>query len=178
MRSFLGRRGGPARAVLALVMMGVLGTLAFVFVNLNMRLDAQKAANDVTVERTSVIVDVNDRVSMRLQALSDLTDKAQLALEETEGLQPSLEALSAAIGPAAATLDTATTTTVTTNDQLTTINEILVAVRDGVVPLADSAKAFGAQGNSLVDVLRLLNQDLRRAVSSARRIDNGIPLPK
>lgn len=177
MRNFFGRRGGPARTILSVAMIGVLATLAFVFVNLNERLHAQKSANDATVERTSVIVEVNDRVSARLEALGDLTDKAQLALEETENLQPSLEALSLAIGPAAVTLDSATSSTVTTNEQLTTINDILVAVRDGVVPLAKSAEAFGAQGSSLVDVLALLNQDLRRAVSSARRIDNGIPLP-
>ena len=178
MRNFIGRPGGPGRMVLSMVVLGVLGTLAFVFVNLNARLDAQKAANDATLARTSDIVDVNERVTTRLSQLTDLTEKSHQALDDTRALEPRLQDLASAITPATRSLSSTTNQTGGTKTQLVTIQQVLNAVRDGVIPLTTSAEAFGDQGAALLPVLQSLNSDLRSAVASARRIDEAIPLPE
>nr|BAA76343.1 orf9 [Rhodococcus sp. CIR2] len=101
---FFGSRGGPARMVLAIVAVGVLGLLTFVVFNLNNRLDNQQRANVTSIAASQGIVDVNDKVTGQLRQLTELTHTAQTALDATAALGPLLIKLDEAIAPAAAML--------------------------------------------------------------------------
>ncbi len=105
---FFGRRGGPARMVLAIVAVGVLGLLTFVVFNLNTRLDNQQRANVTSIAASQDIVDVNDKVTGQLRQLTELTHTAQTALDATSALGPLLTKLDEAIAPAAAMLASST----------------------------------------------------------------------
>lgn len=175
--TFFGRRGGPARMVLSLVAVGVLGLLAFVVFNLNTRLDNQQRANTTTIDASQGIVEVNDKLTVQLQQLTNLTHTARTALDATSALGPLLTKLDEAITPAAAMLATSTSGAQMTNDQLTNIQSILGQVQNTVVPLVSSAQAFGDQGKQLLVTVQGLVTDLQVSVASAKTINQMLPLP-
>lgn len=175
--TFFGRRGGPARLVLAIVAVGVLVLLSFIIFTLNGRLDNQERANQTSIQASDRIVQVNDKVTTRLAELTELTHTAQTALDSTSALQPLLVKLGQAISPVAELLSADTTGAQITNAQLTTIQGILGQVEDTVVPLVSSAAKFGEQGKQLLNVVQGLVADLRSSVDSARTINNVLPLP-
>lgn len=174
---FFGRRGGPTRMVLAIGAVGFLGLLAFVVFNMNLRLDNQQRVNETSIGVSQGIVDVNDRLTKRLQQLTELTHTAQSALEATEALGPLLTRLDEALTPAAQTLSRTTDGAQLTNQQLTSVQSILGEVENTVLPLVASADAFGNQGQELLDIVRGLVDDLRGSVSSAQTINQMLPLP-
>ncbi|ROZ52956.1 hypothetical protein EEB12_29505 [Rhodococcus sp. WS1] len=174
---FFGRRGGPARMVLSIVAVGVLGLLAFVVFNLNTRLDNQQRANRTSITASQGIVDVNDRLTKQLQQLTELTHTAQTALDATSALGPLLTKLDEAITPAAGMLANSTDGAQFTNEQLTTIQGILDEVQNTVLPLVNSAQAFGDQGRQLLVIVRGLVGDLQGSVTAAQTINQMLPLP-
>lgn len=174
---FFGRQGGPARTVLAFVGVVVLSLLSFVIFNLNNRLDNQQAANEASIEASSAIVNVNDKLTDRLQQLTDLTVTAQSALDETSALAPLLTKLQQAIAPAAAMVTSGTQGAQTSNAQLARMEEVLVQLKSKVLPLVESAGQFGGQGNQLLSIVRGLVGDLRGAVAAAKKINANLPLP-
>jgi hypothetical protein len=174
---FFGRQGGPARTVLAFVGVAVLGLLSFVIFNLNNRLDNQQAANEASIEASSAIVNVNDKLTERLQQLTDLTVTAQSALDETSALAPLLTKLQQAIAPAAAMVTSGTQGAQTSNAQLARMEAVLVQLKSKVLPLVESAGQFGGQGNQLLSIVRGLVGDLRGAVAAAKKINANLPLP-
>ena len=174
---FFGRRGGPARLVLSVVAVGVLGLLAFVVFNLNTRLDNQQRANETSITASSAIVDVNDRLTNQLQQLTELTHTAQNALDSTAALGPLLVKLDEAISPAAQMLASNTEGAQLTNEQLTNIQGILGEVQNTVLPLVESARAFGDQGQQLLAVVQGLVSDLQGSVAAAQTINQMLPLP-
>jgi chromosome segregation ATPase len=174
---FFGRQGGPARTVLAFVGVAVLGLLSFVIFNLNNRLDNQQAANEASIEASSAIVKVNDKLTERLQQLTDLTVTAQSALDETSALAPLLTKLQKAIAPAAAMVTSGTQGAQTSNAQLARMEAVLVQLKSKVLPLVESAGQFGGQGDQLLSIVRGLVGDLRGAVAAAKKINANLPLP-
>lgn len=174
---FFGRRGGPARMVLAIVAVGVLGLLTFVVFNLNTRLDNQQRANVTSIAASQAIVDVNDKVTGQLQQLTELTHTAHTALDATSALGPLLIKLDEAIAPAAAMLASSTAGAQMTNDTLTNIQSILGEVQNTVLPLVSSAEAFGEQGNQLLAIVQGLVSDLKVSVEAAKTINQMLPLP-
>lgn len=171
---FFGRRGGPARLVLSVVAVGVLSLLAFVVFNLNTRLDNQQKANETSITASQAIVDVNDRLTSQLQQLTELT---HTALDATAALGPLLVKLDEAISPAAQMLATNTEVAQLTNQQLTNIQGILGEVQNTVLPLVESADAFGAQGRQLLAIVQGLVSDLQGSVAAAQTINQMLPLP-
>ncbi|WP_182378919.1 hypothetical protein [Nocardioides sp. WS12] len=174
---FFGRRGGPARTVLAIIGVGVLGLLSFVVFNLNTRLDNQQKANEATLVASNDIVDVNDLLTMRLEELVALTKTAQKALGETSALGPLLVSLREAIGPAATTVEAATGGAELSTKKLDTMHEILSAIKKKILPLVESADAFGGQGGDLLVIVKDLVKDLESAVAAAVKINQSLPLP-
>lgn len=174
---FFGRPGGPARMVLSIVAVGVLGLLAFVVFNLNTRLDNQQRANETSITASQAIVDVNDRLTTRLLQLTELTHTAQTALDATSALGPLLVELDEAISPAAQMLASSTDGAQLTNQQLTNIQGILGEVQNTVLPLVDSARVFGDQGRQLLAVVQGLVSDLQGSVAAAQTINQMLPLP-
>lgn len=174
---FFGRAHGPARMILAIAAVGVLGLLSFVVFNLNHRLDNQQRANLQTLAASKAIVEVNDKVTERLAQLTALTGTARQAVRQTQGLEPLLEQLKTAVQPAAAAVSTGSSGAQTSNRQLTTIQNVLNEVRDKVVPLVDSAGKFGDQGKQLVSIVQGLVSDLQGAVADAKTINQSLPLP-
>ena len=172
-----GRPGGPARMVLAIVSVGVLGLLAFVVFNLNTRLDNQQRANTTSIGTSQAIVDVNDKLTNQLSQLTQLTHTAKTALDATSALGPLLTKLDEAIAPAAAMLGKGTAGAQMTNDQLSNIQSILGQVQNTVVPLVSSAQAFGDQGKDLLAAVQGLVADLQTSVASAKTINLMLPLP-
>jgi hypothetical protein len=175
--TFFGRRGGPVRLVLSVVAVGVLGLLLFVVTNLNQRLDNQQRANESTIAASEGIVAVNDRLTQRLGQLTELTHTAQAALDETSALAPLLTKLRVAIEPAAAMVATGTRGAETSNTQLVTMHAVLDQIRGRVLPLVESAAAFGDQGKELLTIVRGLVADLKASVAAARTINATLPLP-
>lgn len=175
--TFFGRVGGPARLVWAVIMLCVLLLLSFVVFTLNGRLDKQQQANLTSVAASGRIDGVNDKVTMQLAQLTDLTHTAQHALDATTKLGPLLTELNAAIGDAAGLLNSSTGGAKLTNDQLTTIEGLMTKVRQTVTPLVSSAAEFGNQGDQLLSTAKGLVADLRSAVASARTINQMLPLP-
>lgn len=174
---FFGRPHGAVHLILAVVGVGVLGLLSFVVFNLNNRLDNQEKANQDTLIASHAIVDVNDKVTLRLAQLTDLTGTARQAVDETQALGPLLGQLREAVAPAAAMVASGASGAQTSNAQLTTIQGVLNAVRDKVVPLVSSAAAFGEQGKQLVGIVQGLVSDLQGAVDAAKTINKSLPLP-
>ncbi|OUS81342.1 hypothetical protein JWS13_12635 [Rhodococcus pseudokoreensis] len=174
---FFGRRGGPARMVLAIVAVGVLGLLTFVVYNLNHRLDNQQQVNVTSIGVSEDIVDVNDKLTGQLQQLTELTHTAQTALDSTVALGPLLVKLDEAITPAAAMLAQGTTGAQMTNEQLQNIQSILGEVQNTVLPLVESADSFGAQGRQLLAIVQGLVSDLEGSVAAAQTINQMLPLP-
>ncbi|ABG99977.1 conserved hypothetical protein (plasmid) [Rhodococcus jostii RHA1] len=174
---FFGRRGGPARMVLSIVAVGVLSLLAFVVFNMNVRLDNQRRVNETSIEVSQGIVDVNDRLTSRLQQLTELTHTAQTALDATTALGPILTKLDEALTPAAQMLASTTDGAELTNDQLVNIQGILGEVQNTVLPLVVSAEAFGDQGRQLLVIVQGLVSDLRGSVAAAQTINQMLPLP-
>lgn len=172
-----GRPAGPARMVLAIVAVGVLGLLSFVVYNLNNRLDNQQAANVTSIAASQGIVDVNDKLTGQLQQLTQVTHTAQDALDATAALEPLLVQLDEAITPAAQMLGSSTSGAVMTNDQLNNIKGILGKVDEAVVPLVASAEAFGGQGGELLVIVQGLVDDLAGSVDAAYTINQMLPLP-
>jgi len=175
--NFFGRPGGPARLVLSVVSVGVLGVFAFVIFNLNHRLDNQQHANATSLTGSTELVSVNDKLTNQLAQLTQLTHTAQTALGATSALGPLLTKLDQAIAPAAGALATSTSNTETTNDQLTNIQNILGEIQNTVVPLVSSAATFGDQGKQLLTTVRALVNDLQGSVSAAQTINRMLPLP-
>ncbi|MEB3371356.1 hypothetical protein [Saccharopolyspora mangrovi] len=173
---FFGPRHGPARMILSLIGVAVLGLLSFVVFNLNARLDAQERANQQSLAASRAIVEVNDKLTLRLAQLDKLADSVELAVDETESLTPLLIQLRDAIGPAAAAVSDGTAGAEQSNDKLATIKGVLEQVRGRVVPLVGSAEEFGDQGKQLVAILRGLVTDLEAAVAAAERINDSLPL--
>ncbi|GCE44849.1 hypothetical protein Rhow_000475 [Rhodococcus wratislaviensis] len=174
---FFGRRGGPARMVLAIVAVGVLGLLTFVVYNLNHRLDNQQQVNVTSIGVSQDIVDVNDKLTGQLQQLTELTHTAQTALDSAQALGPLLTKLDEAITPAAAMLAQGTSGAQMTNEQLQNIQSILGEVQNTVLPLVSSAEAFGAQGRDLLAIVQGLVSDLEGSVAAAQTINQMLPLP-
>ncbi|QTJ64389.1 hypothetical protein HYG77_01385 [Rhodococcus sp. ZPP] len=174
---FFGRRGGPARMVLSIVAVGVLGLLAFVIFNLNNRLDNQQRANLTSIAASEDIVSVNDKLTSELRQMTELTNTARGALDATSALGPLLTKLDEAISPAAQMLSSNTSGAQMTNEQLTNIQGILGEVQNTVLPLVTSAQAFGEQGNQLLTVIQALVADLRSSVASVQTINQMLPLP-
>ncbi|KLL95925.1 hypothetical protein SAMN04490240_0734 [Rhodococcus pyridinivorans] len=175
--TFFGRPGGPARMVLAIAAVGVLGLLTFVIFNLNTRLDNQQDVNLTSVAVSEDIVAVNDKLTGELQQLTELTNTARQALDATAALEPLLIRLDEAIGPAAHMLAQSTDGAQVTNEQLVTIQSILGEVQGTVLPLVESARAFGGQGTELLDIVQGLVADLRSSVESVHTINQMLPLP-
>lgn len=174
---FFGRRGGPARLVLALSALGVLAVLSVIIFNLNTRLDNQQRANEASITASEDIVAINDTLTDQLAQLTELTVTAQSALDATAALGPLLTDLDTAISPAAAMLASSTDGAELTYDQLTTISEILGQIENTVVPLVASADQFGEQGRSLLTVVQGLVDDLQGSVAAAQTINQMLPLP-
>ncbi|MFC0454073.1 hypothetical protein [Rhodococcus jostii] len=174
---FFGRRGGPARLVLSIVAVGVLGLLAFVVFNLNTRLDNQQRANETSISASQGIVDVNDRLTNQLHQLTELTRTAQTALDATSALGPLLTKLDEAITPVAQMLASSTDVAQLTNEQLANIQGILGEVQNTVLPLVSSAEAFGDQGRQLLAIVQGLVSDLQGSVAAAQTINQMLPLP-
>lgn len=174
---FFGRRGGPARMVLSIAAVGVLGLLTFVVFNLNTRLGNQQRANETSIAASAAIVDINDRLTTQLQQLTELTHTAQTALDATAALGPLLVELDEAISPAAQMLAGSTDGAQLTNQQLTNIQSILGDVQNTVVPLVESAQAFGDQGRQLLTIVQGLVSDLQGSVAAAQTINQMLPLP-
>lgn len=172
-----GRPAGPARMVLAVVAVGVLGLLSFVVFNLNNRLDNQQAANVTSIGASQGVVDINDSLTTQLAQLTSVTHTAQEALDATAALEPLLIQLDEAITPAAAMLSSSTDGAVVTNDQLNNIAGILDKVDQAVVPLVASAEAFGGQGGELLVIVQSLVADLAGSVDAAFTINQMLPLP-
>lgn len=175
--SFFGRPGGPARLVLAIVAVGVLGLLSFVIVNLNTRLDNQERVNQTSIGASGRIVAVNDKLTLQLRQLTDLTHTAQTALDSTAALGPLLGKLHDAITPAAQQLSNSTGGAQYTNQQLSNIQSILGEVQNTVNPLVASAQAFGDQGKQLLTIVQGLVKDLQASVAAAKTINQMLPLP-
>jgi len=174
---FFGRRGGPARFVLATAALVVVGLLSVVIFNLNHRLDNQERANQTSITASQAIVDVNDTLTEQLSQLTDLTVTARKALDATAALGPLLAELDAAIGPAAELLSSSTSGAQLTNQQLNSIASILERIRGTVVPLVSSAQTFGSQGQELLTLVDGLVDDLNGSVAAARTINQMLPLP-
>jgi outer membrane murein-binding lipoprotein Lpp len=174
---FFGRPGGPARLVISVLAVVVIGLLTFVVANLNNKLDIQHRTDEATLQATGQVVNVNDRLTQRLAQLTALTHSAQSALTDTKALGPLLVKLREALQPAAATVSSATSNVETTHAQLTTIQGVLNVIRNKVVPLVSSAQTLGGQGRQLRSVVRGLVSDLQAAVAAAMRINQSIPLP-
>jgi uncharacterized phage infection (PIP) family protein YhgE len=163
--------------VLALVAVCALGWLSVVIVNVNTRLDDQQRVNETSIATSQGIVDVNDRLTLQLQELTALTTTAQSALDATDALNPLLAKLQEALAPAAQLLSSATGGAELTNEQLTNIQAILGQVQDSVLPLVDSAAAFGDQGTQLLTTVQDLVNDLEQSVAAAKTINQMLPLP-
>ncbi|MFI6996541.1 hypothetical protein [Nocardia sp. NPDC050175] len=174
---FFGRPGGPARLVLSIVAVGVLGLLIFVMITLNTRLDNQQRVNETSISASHSIVDVNDKLTSQLQQLTELTHTAQSALDATTALGPLLARLHDAITPAARQLGSSAAGAQHTKTQLTDIHDILGEVQDTIVPLVASAEGFGGQGKQLLAVLQGLVGDLQASVAAAQTINRMLPLP-
>lgn len=174
---FFGRPGGPARTVLASVAVSVLALLSFVIFNLNQSLDDQQRVNATTVDVSQGILDVTDQLTVELGNLTELTGTAQTALDSITALQPILTRLRDVITPVAASLSSSTNGAQVTSEQLGTIAQLLGDVHDAVVPLVDSARAFGDQGKTLLAMIEGLVTDLQAAVASAATINQMLPLP-
>ncbi|WP_405163020.1 hypothetical protein OG203_43320 [Nocardia sp. NBC_01499] len=174
---FFGRPGGPARLVLSIVAVGVLGVLIFVVTTLNTRLDHQQRVNQISVTASGSIVDVNDKLTSQLHQLTELTHTAQSALDATTALGPLLTRLHDAITPAARQLGSSADGARRTDAQLTDINGILGEVQNTIVPLVASAGTFGDQGKQLLAVLQGLVGDLQASVAAAHTINRMLPLP-
>ncbi|WCT06037.1 hypothetical protein [Rhodococcus qingshengii] len=175
--TFFGRRGGPVRMVLALIVVGLLATLSFVIFNLNARLDNQYRANVESIDRSARIVEVNDQLTLQLQQLTSLTSNAQKAVDATAALSAPLRALGEAIGPAADLLADNTDGAQLTADQLSAIKTELDQVQQQVNILRTSAQTFGQQGTQLLSLISGLIEDLKSSVSSAQTINQMLPLP-
>ncbi|WP_327097510.1 hypothetical protein OIE68_01125 [Nocardia vinacea] len=174
---FFGRPGGPARTVLALVAVGVLGLLSFVIFNLNRSLDNQQHVNATSVGVSHSFLDVNDQLTRELGELTKLTGTAQTALDSIKALGPLLAKLHDAITPVAASLSSSAQGAQVTTEQLGDIARILGEVHDVVIPLVDSARTFGDQGKALLAMIEGLVTDLQAAVASAATINQVLPLP-
>lgn len=172
-----GRRSGPVRFVLAVVVVGVLGLLAVTVFRLNARLDHQEVANQETLSASKAIVTVNDRVTARLAQLTDLTKTAGKALNETKGLEPLLVSLQEAVEPAAATIAGGRAGGEASKAQLVKIESIVNDVEGRTSRLVKNAQAFGEQGDTLLGVVRALVNDVRSALAAAERINKALPLP-
>lgn len=172
-----GRPGGPARTVLALVAVGVLGLFSFVLFNLNRSLDEQQRVNDASVGISQSFLDVNDQLSAELGELTALTGTAQTALDSVKALRPLLAKLHDAITPVAASLSSSAQGAQVTAEQLGRIAGILGEVHDVLIPLVESARTFGDQGKALLAMIEGLVTDLQGAVSSAATINQMLPLP-
>lgn len=174
---FFGRPGGPARTVLALVAVGVLGLLSVVIFNLNRSLDKQQRVNATSVGVSQSFLDVNDQLTRDLGDLTRITGTAQTALDSIRALRPLLDKLHDAITPVAASLSSNAQGAQVTSEQLGTIAQLLGQVHDVVVPLVDSARSFGDQGKALLAMIDGLVTDLQKAVASATTINQMLPLP-
>ncbi|WP_238072383.1 hypothetical protein [Rhodococcus zopfii] len=64
-----------------------------------------------------------------------------------------------------------------TNQQLTDIQDILGDVQNTVMPLVESAQAFGDQGRQLLTIVQGLATDLQGSVTAAQTINQMLPLP-
>ncbi|UGT67750.1 hypothetical protein LTT66_31905 [Nocardia gipuzkoensis] len=155
----------------------MLSVLLFVLFSLNHRLDNQYSANRQTLHNSVTVVQVNDRLTSQLKQLTDITAAAKGALQATAALTPVLDELEAAIKPAADLLSSAASNTQLSNEQLTSISSVLVQVRDTVVPLAAATQHFGDLGKQLLNTVQTLVSDLENAVTSARTINQMLPLP-
>nr|WP_271208854.1 hypothetical protein [Rhodococcus wratislaviensis]GLK33209.1 hypothetical protein GCM10017611_00510 [Rhodococcus wratislaviensis] len=174
---FFGRPGGPARTVLALVAVAVLGLLSIVIFNLNRSLDNQQRVNTTSVGVSETFLDVNDQLTTELGNLTELTSTAESALESIRALGPLLAELHDAITPVAASLSSTAQGAQVTNEQLAVIAQILGEVHNVIIPLVDSAQAFGQQGEALLAMIEGLITDLQTAVESAATINQMLPLP-
>jgi hypothetical protein len=174
---FFGRPGGPARTVLALVAVGVLGLLSVVIFNLNGSLDDQQRVNATSVGVSQSFLDVNDQLTDELGDLTKLTGAVQTALDSIKGLQPILGKLHDAIAPVAASLSSTAQGAQLTADQLGTIAQLLGQVHDVVAPLVESAKTFGDQGKALLAMVDGLVADLQATIASVATINQMLPLP-
>ncbi|MCQ4118313.1 hypothetical protein [Rhodococcus tibetensis] len=174
---FFGRPGGPARTVLALVAVGVLGLLSVVIFNLNRSLENQQRVNATSVGVSESFLDVNDQLTAELGELTQLTGTAESALDSIRALGPLLARLDHAITPVAASLSSTAQGAQITNEQLAAIAQILGEVHNVILPLVDSAQAFGQQGEDLLAVIEGLIADLQTAVESAATINQMLPLP-
>ncbi|MFD6160039.1 hypothetical protein ACFWF7_29790 [Nocardia sp. NPDC060256] len=174
---FFGRPGGPARLVLSIVTVGVLGLLIFVMTTLNIRLDHQQRVNETSIGASQRVVDVNDKLTGQLRQLTELTHTAQSALDATTALGPLLARLHNVITPAARQLGSSADGAQHTKAQLTDIHDILGEVQNTIVPLVSSAEGFGDQGKQLLAVLRGLVGDLQASVAAAQTINRMLPLP-
>lgn len=172
-----GKPGGPARVTFAIAAIACLAVLIYVVFNLNGRLDKQQSANLSSVENSSEIVGVNDELTNRLGELTRVTETAKQALAATADLEPVLMKLDEAIGGAAALLGSTTDRTEATADQLKDIATLLIKVRDIVVPLSDKTGDFGDQATRLSASIQELVANLNRAVASAKRINDVLPVP-
>ncbi|AEF40625.1 hypothetical protein [Hoyosella subflava] len=172
-----GRPGGPVRTLLALVAVGVLGLLSFVVFDLNRSLDNQIRVNVASVGVSHRFLGVNDKLTKELEELARLTGTAQEALDSTAELGTLLTRLDEAIAPVAASLSGSTHGAQVTTEQLAAIAEILGDVHDVILPMVDSAQAFGDQGKALSEVLGVLVADLQASVESAATINDMLPLP-
>jgi hypothetical protein len=172
-----GRPGGPARAILAIVAVGVVVVLGVTVGRLNTRLSNQEAANQHTLTASHAIVDVNDHVTNRLRQLDLLTDTANQALSETKALGPLLDKLHEAVKPAAAAVTIGRTGGEVSEAKLNEIQSILAGVRQNTLSLVSSAQKFGSQGSNLLTVVRGLVSDIQHSVAAAKRINESLPLP-
>ncbi|MEU2007169.1 hypothetical protein ACH47B_38595 [Rhodococcus sp. NPDC019627] len=174
---FFGRPGGPARTVLALIAVAVLGLFSIVIFNLNRSLDSQQRVNASSVGISASFLDVNDQLTAELGELTQLTGTAESALQSIRALGPLLAELHHAITPVAGSLSSTARGAQITNEQLAVIAHILGEVHNVILPLVDSAQAFGQQGEDLLAVIEGLITDLQSAVESAATINQMLPLP-
>jgi uncharacterized protein YgbK (DUF1537 family) len=172
-----GGRSGPVKAVLAAVALVALSVLTVTFARLGHNLAVQAAINQESQRNAETAVAVTDRLTARLAQLTQLTDTAQLALEDTRALEPLLVQLHDATRPAANSIAVGRAGGETSHTDLRRIQQIVVQLRQRVLPLVPSAAAFGDQGTELLTILRGVNDDLELSINSARRINSALPLP-
>lgn len=175
-----GRPGGPFRAIVGFIFIGVFLTLVLIIVALNIDLARQEDNNKTTLRISRSLVTVNDKITVRLQQVTDLSGVAAKALDETRALGPLLVQLGEVTGSALGTLQEGESIVRETAGpgKLGRTLAITEDIIKNAVPLGDNAAAFLGQGNQLLGIVQGLVKDVEAALAAATRINNGLPLPR
>ena len=173
-----GRPGGPFRALLAFIFIGVVLTLILVVVALNIDLARQEHNNQTTLQISHSLVSVNDRITQRLSQVTDLAGVAAKALDETKALGPLLVQLHDVTATAANSVDQGRNGVQASASKLTTAVNLARTILAHTDQAVANAQGLLGQGNDLLGIVQGLIKDVQAAVTDATRINNGLPLPQ